>query len=430
MQFKTKKKFKVRLKLGGIMVFLFLILYIPSFIYWIYNKNICTDVVRNGEIEQSINIDALIVRDEYVIDSPSDGIIVKDAQEGEKVRAGDTVATILNKASEGFIDELKVLDLRIIEAQREKAKNDNFFSGDIKNIDAKIEENLMSIIIDSNKNTVSGVKKTKNILDDLIQKKATIAGELSIPDAHITSLKAQKQILQESINQNKKDIVADMSGIISFSIDGCEGFLNKEAINAMTLENIKLIEPQDTNKNMEDLNAVFNKPVAKIVSGIDYYIVFIMDKKCMEELGENIYLDIRINDINKVIDGNIEYRSEEMDGKFIVAIRTDKALSDTATLRKINVDIINSYCEGLKVPVKSLTDIDTLNMTAKIGLVRAGRVEFVPIKLVGINKEFAIIDNMDKKNASRDGGVAYPSISLYSSYIVNPKNIEEGQMVN
>jgi len=43
------------------------------------------------------------------------------------VGVGDTIATVLNKSSEKLLEDLKTLDLRIIEAKREKTKNDNFF---------------------------------------------------------------------------------------------------------------------------------------------------------------------------------------------------------------------------------------------------------------------------------------------------------------
>jgi len=88
-------------------------------------------------------------------------------------------------------------------------------------------------------------------------------------------------------------------------------------------------------------------------------------------------------------------------------------LSDTAGLRVINVDLIKSRYEGLIVPVKSLVNIDMNTMRAEIALVKARRATFVPVKIVGKNDNFAVIDNVEDY---KDGGV-----SLYSSYIINPK---------
>ncbi len=426
---KEENRINRRIRFGSAVILLFLLLYIPSFVFWIYGKNISIDILRMGEIEESVTVDALIVRNETVVNSPVDGIIIKNIEEGEKIRGGSTIATVLNKSSEKLLDDLKALDLRIIEAQREKAKNDVFFLEDIKDIDEKIEDRLMSVIAQADSNNISEVKNIKKDVDELIQKKATITGDLSISDAHINSLKAEKKLLQEGINQNKSSIVSDAPGIISYAVDGCESFLNQDAISSLTPKDINNIKPQNTVRKMDDLDVECNKPVVKVISGIDYYIVFAIDKKETEEFKVEDSLSLRINDINKIIDGTVVHKSDEIDGKFVIAVKTDKAMSDTATLRNINVDLIKNCYSGLVVPVKSLIDIDMTAMTAKIGLVRAQRVEFIPVKIVGRNSEFAIIDNVDKSYYAGDA-TSHPSISLYKSYIVNPKNIEEGQIVN
>jgi len=75
--------------------------------------------------------DAYIVRDETVINSPSDGISIRNVEEGEKVGVGQIFGE---------------------KAKREKTKNDNFFSEDIKKLDQEIQEKLVLVIKKSNKN--------------------------------------------------------------------------------------------------------------------------------------------------------------------------------------------------------------------------------------------------------------------------------------
>jgi len=418
----NKRKINGKVKLGGLLIALFLLLYIPSFIFWIYGKNIHTDIIIMGELEDYVTTDAYIVRDETVINSPSDGISIRNVEEGEKVGVGDTIATVLNKSSEKLLEDLKTLDLRIIEAKREKTKNDNFFSEDIKKLDQEIQEKLVLVIKKSNKNSISEVKQIKNEIDELIKKKATISGDLSYTDANIKALENEKRILQDSINANKRNIVSNLSGIVSYVIDGYEEILNPEKIPEITPEMLGMIKVVENRKKTDDLSTQYNKPFVKVIGGIDYYIVFVLDREKADDFKVDNYLRVRINDIGRVVDGTIAYKSNEMDGKFVIAVRTDKALSDTAGLRVINVDLIKSRYEGLIVPVKSLVNIDMNTMRAEIALVKARRATFVPVKIVGKNDNFAVIDNVEDY---KDGGV-----SLYSSYIINPKNIEEGQVIN
>lgn len=418
----NKRKISGRIKLGGLLIVLFLLLYVPSFIFWIYGNNINTDIIRMGELEDYVKTDAYIVRNETVINSPSDGISIRNVEEGEKIRAGEAIATVLNQSSEKLLEDLKALDLRIIEAKREKTKNDNFFSEDIKKLDEEIQNKLVLIMKQSNINSISQTKQIKNEIDELIKKKATISGDLSYTDANIKALENEKKLLQGSINANKQNIASDSSGIISYVIDGYEGVLNSERIPDITPEILDKIEPWENEKKMDDLSAQYNKPFVKVISGIDYYILFELDRGRGDDFKVDDYLNIRINDIGKVIDGKVAYKSNEIDGKFVIAIKTDKAMSDTAALRAINVELIKRHYEGLIVPVKSLVNIDMDAMQAEIVLVRARRAKFVPVKIIGRNNDFAVIDNIEDY---KDGGV-----SLYSSYILNPKNIEKGQIIN
>lgn len=419
---KNKDRFTGRLKLGSFLILLFLLLYIPSLIFWVYGKNISTDIIRIGELEDSLNVDAYIVRDERAINSPLDGISIRVINEGEKIKAGDTIATVLNKSSEKLLDDLKTLDLRIIKAQKEKSENDDFFSEDVRKLDKEIEEKLMLVIAQGNSNSLSKAKVIKSEIDGLIQKKASITGSLSSSDAYIKSLKKEKSMLQGRVNENTKNIDSNSPGIISYIVDGYEELLNPEKIFDLTPKDLEGIKIRENNKDMDDLSVEYNKPFVKVIKGIDYYTVFVMDKKRAGNFKVDDSLGIRINDIDKVVPGIVSYKSNEIEGKYVIAVKSDRALSETAALRKINIDLIKKYYDGLRVPVKSLINIDLESKKAQIALVRANRAKFVPVRIIGRNNEFAIIDNIDE--------YAESGISLYSSYIINPKNIEEGQIIN
>lgn len=111
-----------------------------------------------------------------------------------------------------------------------------------------------------------------------------------------------------------------------------------------------------------------------------------------------------------------------MEGESILSVKVSNDLSETAALRVLNIDLIKSQYSGLKVPLRSLAKIDMKNKTAEICLVKANRARYVKVEIVGKNEEFAIIKNIYKEKGY--------SVSLYSSYIVNPINIEEGQTIN
>lgn len=153
-----------RIKLGSILIVLFLLLYIPSVIFWVYGKNVSTDIVRMGEIEDSVSIDAVIVRDEVVLNSPVGGKCIKEINEGEKVKSNARIATVLNGSSEKLLQELKQLDLRIIDAQEKRNENLELFSDDLEKIENEIEEKLKQVILLGNTNELSEIEGIKRKL--------------------------------------------------------------------------------------------------------------------------------------------------------------------------------------------------------------------------------------------------------------------------
>ena len=411
-----------RIKLGSILIVLFLLLYIPSLIFWVYGNNVSTDIVRMGDIQDSVNTQAVIVRKEVVLNSPIGGKCIKEINEGEKVKANDRIATVLNSSSEKLLEDLKAVDLKIIEAQKKRNENLELFSDDLKKLENEIEENLKEIIRLGNSNELSKASQIKKQVDELIQKKATIAGSLSTPDAYIQSLLDEKNKLQISINSNTKDIKSSKSGIVSYMVDGYEDILTPDSISELSVKDIESIEVKGIQKDIEEIGVEAGKPFAKVITDVEYFLLMSIDTKLAKEYKVDDPINIKLNEFNKVITGDVFYRSNNMGGKSILSVKVSNVLSETAALRVLNIDLIKSQYSGLKVPLRSLTNIDTENKTAEICLVKANRARYVKVEIVGKNEEFAIIKNIDKEKVY--------SVSLYSSYIVNPINIEEGQTIN
>lgn len=417
MQVENKRR---SIKIGSFFIIIILS-YLFLFFRWVYGNNIATDIIRTDTLEDSISIEAIIVRDEEVLKSPIDGKCINEVTEGERIPAKFRVATVLSNTSEKLIDNLKDLDLRIIKAQKEKSENQDFFSEDVVKIEDEIQQKIKLLILESNANSIEKTKRLREEIDGLIQKKASIVGSKSTPDVFLNDLKRQKLSIQDQINSNTREITSPASGIISYTVDGYEDNLSLKSINSFTpkmLEGIKSIEQTkiNTNKNVDA-----NKPFAKIVKGFDYYILIAVDSEKIKVLKVNSVINIRINDINKVIDGVVTNISNDIEGKSVATFKVDKDMSETASLRKVSIDLIKSSFTGLKVPLKSLMEFDQLNMKAKIVLVKANYASIRQVKVNGKNEESAIVEGSD----DTENGV-----SLYDTYVVNPENIKEGQLIS
>lgn len=412
----TRKSIKV-----GSFIIIVILCYLFLFFRWVYGNNIATDFIRTDTLEDSINTDGFIVRDEEVLKSPIDGECINEVGEGEKIPANFRIATVLSNSSVKLLDNIKDLDLRIIKAQKEKSDNQDFFSEDVVKIEEDIQQKIKLLVVESNSNSLGNTKQLREEINNMIEKKASIVGSKSTSDVFLNDLKKQKQTLQDQIDVNTREITSITSGIISYNVDGYEEQLNPKAIKALTpkvLEEIKGIEQSNNSINK---NVLAGKPFAKIIKGFDYYILVPVNSQKVKDLKANDNINIRINDINKIILGILTNISDEVDGEKVLTVKIDRNMSDTAGLRKINIDLIKTSFSGLKVPLKSLEDLDLSNMKAKIVLVKANYAAIKEVKVVGKNEESAIIENLE----NTDSGIA-----LYDMYVVNPENIKEGQLIS
>jgi putative membrane fusion protein len=202
--------------------------------------------------------------------------------------------------------------------------------------------------------------------------------------------------------------------------DGNEASLNPAAISRLTPEKIESI----TTKKVEEKPNIVVKTgetFAKVIKDFDYYMVFVVSKDEAMRFKVGDTINIRINDILQVVDASVEYKSEEMDGKYVLSVKCSKYGSEISNLRRINADLIKKSYSGLKVPVSSLKNIDKENKKADIVIVESNYATMKKVAIKGINQEYAIIDNYDPQQ--KDG------VELYNTYITDPDNIKEGQMV-
>lgn len=411
-----------KIRIGSIILVLFLVIYIPSLFHWASGKSIATDIIRMDVIEDSINTDACLIRDEEVLISPFEGKYIPSVNEGEKVPANFSVATVLKGSSEKTLEDIRELDESILERQKNSSKNQVVFSQDIVKLDEEILEEVKSLALVSNSGSFEKYEDIKEQLDSTIKKKATVLGGFGTADSTLNALKNKRKNLQGVVDSSTRNIVSTYPGIISYTVDGFEEYLTPSAIKELTPKKLEGIKAKNAQIKSTGRNVEVNKPFAKIIKGIEAYFAAVVDTKSAAFINVNNGVNLRVNDVNKVIAGTVIHKSGEESGKCVVVIKTDRLISETAFMRRANIDFIKKSYNGFKVPLKSLIDIDPTGKKARIVLVKANYASIRNVIIEGRNSEFAIIKSEESK---LDKGVG-----LYDTFVINPGNIEEGQLIN
>ena len=418
---KPQKDTGKRLKIGSLLIFLFLLLYIPSLLNWLNGSNVTSDILRVGTIEESVNADCVVVRDEVLLEAPAyEGKYIPEISEGEKVPAFYRVATVLNKTSDGLLKELDEVNLKIVEARKNSEEKVDFFSEDTAKLDAQIDQKVQDIIAVTNSSSLADISRIRGEIDKLMAKKSEITGGNS-NNKLIKPLLQQKEEIQGRINSNTKQIISAFSGIISYVIDGYEQILTPKAVKGLTPKQVESVRI-DKDGSPDENQAHANKPFVKVIKGSEIYIASVLEQAAAEKYKPGEEIGVRINDTGLETKATVVGISEIVDGKCVMTVRTNRGVDELSSMRRINADFISNSDEGLKVPLKCLRKMNQDGSSAEIMLIKANVAAARRVVIECRDEEYAII-----KTPAQE---VKKTVSLYDTYILNPDNVKEGDIID
>lgn len=414
---KYAKKIKNRKRFIVVILLVIASLLLPSFVRNMSGKSPNTIILKTGSIENSINTKALVIRDEVVISSKIAGTTVQHYKNGDKVSKDSVVATVVTSDSQKLLDEIKAIELRIMQAKEEVAKQSSFFEDDIKRIDNEINSVVNNIAKASATGNIFQCTQYEKDIDILLQKKSDIVSSSGDQNEFLKQLEEKKSSLQTSVDEDVDEIVNSESGIISYHVDGYEEILNSEYVDSLTSDELSK-QFEKIEKNPVDSSNKNNS--VKIINGLYYYFACNVDTKIVEDIKEGKDIDVRINNNGKLLDMTVADIKKNGDTSLLL-LKSNIDMGSVSSLRLVDVDVIFDESEGLKVPNKSLVDYNNIDKTASIACLKYNYVRFVQVEVVGMNKDYAIIKNVEDDSEY--------DLVFNDLIITNPNDFEEGQLV-
>ncbi|HOQ06767.1 MAG TPA: HlyD family efflux transporter periplasmic adaptor subunit [Clostridiales bacterium] len=406
---------------AGTLLMLFTVFYVPALLNWVSGTHIAQDVIRNGIIEEYIQVSAVLIRNEVLLKPPSlDGIYIPEIHEGEKAAAYSTIAKVMGSESDELLREIEDINAKIIKARLEQSEKSEFFSADLAKLDAEIGKKVRELIAVCNSKSFGEMGRKRTEIRSLVEKKAEIAAG-DTTDEYINTLQKQKKTLQNLIQQNTVQIRTNTSGIVSYCIDGYEGILTPDRVMDMTVDELDSIRERCALHETDTRNVKKDKPFAKILKGIDMYMAADIPADRARKLEEGNSVRVRINSMDFETSATIVKIGEVENDRVVVVVRMSRGLDVLSGKRVVDADIITKTEEGLKVPLKCLMDINADGTRGRIMLVKSNIAVSREVEIVCSDEEYAIIRTPE--------GEYENTVNLYNIYIVNPDNIEEGEII-
>ena len=408
---KQKKKInnKKVIVISGILFIL--LVYLIYVIYLLIKQPTNVFTIEEGKLYKEETNIGYVIRNEKVVrgENYKNGM-EQIIAEGEKAAANENIFRYYSTNEENLKNKIAELDGKIQEAM---AKEDtNLPTSDVKTLENQIDQKMENI----NKITnMSQLEEEKKQIDELVSKKAKIAGETSPQGSYLRSLIDERKGYESELNSGAEYVKAPISGIVSYRVDGLEEVLTPDNFSNLSKE------------YLEGLNLSTGKIVAtsneagKVIDNFYCYIATITSSEEAKQAKVGDKVKVRLSN-NVETDAEITNIIKEDDGDIILILRLTEQIKELINYRKITFDLIWWNASGLKVPNQAIVTENELNYVVRN---RAGYLSKILVKIKRQGDKYSIIEAYDteelKELGFSDTEIAnYKKISIYDEILINP----------
>ena len=401
------KKIIIYIALGLVVIYLIYTIYLlikqPTDIFTLEEGTLYSEETDIG----------YIIRDEVVIQGENyKNGMEKIKSEGEKVAVNEAVFRYYTKNEDSLKQKIAELDTKIQEAMANETETE-LFPSDIKSLETQIEEKLAGI---SNIKDTTKLEETKKEINELVTKKANIAGDLSPQGSYLKELIEERKNYESELNSGAEYVNSSKSGVVSYKVDGfedvlkptdeCFSSLSKDYLETLDLKTGKTIPTSDES--------------GKIVDNTYCYIATITNTEEAKNAKVGDKVNVRLPS-GEEVSAEISYILEEESGERVLIIKIEKGVEELINYRKISFDLIWWSAQGLKIPNQAIVKENDLAYVVRN---RAGYLNKILVKVKKEGDKYSIVEPYDTEELKELGFtseeiISYKKISLYDEVILN-----------
>lgn len=409
---KTTKKTTMNQKKKIILnvIIVAVLIYVVYAIYLLIKEPTNIFTIEEGTLYQEETDIGYVIRKETVVrgNNYKNGMEQIKA-EGERAAKDENIFRYYSTNEESLKQKIAELDEQIQTAMTEDT---SIFSADIKSLEDQIDEKLKEINEITDVTTLTEYKKE---IDNLITKKAKIAGDLSPQGSYLNQLIEERKQYESQLNSGAEYVKAPMSGIVSYKVDGLEETLTPDnfgSINKEFLENLNLKTGEIVATSEE---------AGKVIDNFACYIATISssEEAKQAEVGDDV--EVRLSN-NSEISAEITSISQENEDEVLLILKVNEQIEELINYRKISFDLIWWDETGLKIPNEAIVELDGLNYVVRN---RAGYLNKILVNVTEQGEDYSIVqpyttEELKELGFSNEEINSYRKISLYDEIILNP----------
>lgn len=341
-------------------------------------------LVEAGSIGQTRELEAVVMRNETVVNTESYARVDYVAEECALVSAGDTVASIY---ASGYSEK----EMASLEDTRKDIRD--YYNQILENIlDSTLEQYTLQVSQRALElQTIIQGKEQGNLLTVQAQLEQAMTERQDYlrtskrEETQLSNLYQRETQLMNSIASWKRDYTAPVSGIVSFYLDGYESLLSPNNWDNITVNDLHGVirgdRPSVTNESRG------STPLFKVIDSSAWSVLLITDNASdLPVVGQAYSLTLKGYE-DYVYSATVS-DIKRFDSETMIRMEIDQDVLPAINLRTTHASIGTQYA-GLRVPINA---VYTVNGVTGVYRHNGDTYDFIPVTVTASDSEYALIE--------------------------------------
>ena len=330
--------------LAIVFVSLIIFVYIVFEIYSVTHIDVKTITATQSTVYETIEAKALVVRNEELISTNTDGVTVACVSDGAKVaKDGNIAMTFASSEQAKEFSDLQNLHSQLdyyLDLQSKSAG----LNTDITTLDRDIMSDISEYAMLSSRRDIGSLSSRSEAINDKLTRRQLLIGEQIDFSPIIASL--QSEINALSSVQPTSYITTENSGIFSSYVDGCEDLFDYE--NILELDEATLNSYIEQAENAEKSEEKFGK----LINTFKWYFCCSIPTDNIESIKNGETIEVAIKGSDKVLECTVESGGDVSLGQESTVLILSCSDMDSAitSMRLEDIEIRYNEYTGFKVP--------------------------------------------------------------------------------
>lgn len=388
--------------------------YISYQIYTAVHVDVQTVTAVTSTVYDTIETQALVIRDEYTVDTASNGVTVACVKDGEKVKVNGNIAMEFS-SEDNAKNYSSILELQekldyYLELESKSAGT----ATDVQSIDKDILNDVNEYIRNAGVNNTSLASQNALDLNDKLTRRQMIIGQKIDFSAVKTELQNELNSLNASSCKPTGYVTTEESGIFSSYTDGLE--------SAFDYDNVKELDVKTFNSYLKKYkSAEPTQSFGKLINDYEWYFCCKLSADQVKNIKDGDRLSVALKNSDKVIECEV-LKGATLDlgtKETVLVLKSSEMDSQITSMRLEDIEIRYDEYEGFKIPSKAI-HINSEGEKVVYALV-ANQVVERKGEIIYLTKDYVIFSTNPENDASRN-------IRLYDQIIIQGKDLHDGKI--